>query len=173
MDLTPYVSALHNDLAVAAEAGGPDARALAERLTAPLDSAIRLALLDALSAAASEITSELAPGSVDLRLRGREPSFVVTPPPAPPAFTDPGEGSESEPPTPRPAETDEGPMTRINLRLPQDLKDRVEDAARTAGLSVNAWLVRSAAAALDDGSGARRPERRAPTGGDRYTGWVR
>ena len=82
MDLTPYVENLRRDLAVAAEAGGEDARALAERLTAPLESAIRLTLLDALSAAADEITRELAPGSVELRLRAGEPDFVVTPAPA-------------------------------------------------------------------------------------------
>ena len=82
MDLTPYVNAVTEELAVAAEAGGPEARALAERLATPRESAIRLTLLDALSAAAAEITRDLAPGSVDLRLRGREPSFVVTSPPA-------------------------------------------------------------------------------------------
>ena len=81
MDLTQYVSDLRHQLTVAAEAGGDDARALAERLTAPLESAARLALLDALSAAAAEITRDLAPGSVDVRLRGREPTFVVTPAP--------------------------------------------------------------------------------------------
>src|SRR5215471_773707 len=90
MDLTPYVSNLRHELAVAADAGGDDARALAERLTAPLESAVRLVLLDALSAAAAEITRDLAPGSVDLRLRGREPSFVVTPPPAEHPFEEPG-----------------------------------------------------------------------------------
>ena len=82
MDLTPYVENLRRELAVAAEAGGEDARALAERLTAPLESAVRLMLLDALSAAADEITRELAPGSVELRLRAGEPDFVVTPAPA-------------------------------------------------------------------------------------------
>src|ERR1700757_2071297 len=84
MDLTPYVSRLSAELAVAAEAGGEDARALAERLIAPLDSAVRLTLLEALSAAADEITRDLAPGSVELRLRGSEPNFVVTAPPAEP-----------------------------------------------------------------------------------------
>ena len=64
MDLTAYVDALRRELAVAAEAGGEDARALAERFTAPLESAVRLTLLDALSAAADEITRDLAPGSV-------------------------------------------------------------------------------------------------------------
>src|SRR3954452_15079836 len=82
MDLSPYVENLRRELAVAADAGGDEARALAERLTAPLDSATRLMLLDALSAAADDITRELAPGSVELRLRGGEPRFVVTPAPA-------------------------------------------------------------------------------------------
>src|SRR5687768_1812685 len=82
MELRTYVDAVRHELAVAAAAGGDDARELAERLTAPRESALRLALLDALSEAATEITRDLAPGSVDLRLRDREPAFVVTPPPA-------------------------------------------------------------------------------------------
>jgi hypothetical protein len=175
MDLTPYVDALRQDLLVAAEPGGPDAHALADRLTAPLESATRLVLLDALSAAAGEITRDLAPGSVDLRLRGLEPSFVVTLPPTEPAHEEAG-----APPAPapsgtavRPGEDDDGAMTRINLRLPQDLKDRVEDAARAAGLSVNAWLVRSAVASLAGGDAGPGWVGRASHGGDRFSGWVR
>ncbi|EUA76370.1 hypothetical protein I553_7414 [Mycobacterium xenopi 4042] len=60
MDLQPYVDAVRAELDVAAAASGPDAQALAERLTAALESAIRLALLQALSEAAEEITGELA-----------------------------------------------------------------------------------------------------------------
>lgn len=171
MDLGQYVDTLRHQLAVAAEAGGPDARVLAERLVAPLESAVRLALLDALSTAAAEITRDLAPGSVDLRLRGGEPSFVVTLPPA----EYPSEESAPPPASvpPRPPADDEGAMTRINLRLWQDLKDRVEDAAREAGLSVNAWLVRSAATAVEAYDGNPRSERRVARGSDRFTGWVR
>jgi hypothetical protein len=175
MDLAPYVDTLRQDLLVAAEPGGPEAHALADRLTAPLESATRLVLLDALSAAAGEITRDLAPGSVDVRLRGREPSFVVTLPPAEPApdpvSAPPVNGPPGSPG--RPAEDDDAAMTRINLRLPQDLKDRVEDAARVAGLSVNAWLVRSAAAALAGGDPTAGWVSRAAHGGDRFTGWVR
>src|SRR5215211_4914550 len=98
MELTSYVETLRRDLAVAAEAGGEDARALAERLTAPLEASIRLMLLDALSAAADDITRELAPGSVELRLRGGEPEFVVTPVPA---------DEPDEPPPAAPPEGDE------------------------------------------------------------------
>ena len=61
MDLAPYVESLHRQLAVAAEAGGEDARALAERLTAPLDAAARLMLLEVLSAAAGEIRGDVEP----------------------------------------------------------------------------------------------------------------
>ena len=116
MDLTPFVDGLRRELAVAAEAGGEDARALAERLTAPLESAIRLTLLDALTAAADEITRDLAPGSVDVRLRRRDAEFVVT---APPAAAVVEEVPEEIPPPP---DAEEGAMTRINLRLPETLK---------------------------------------------------
>jgi hypothetical protein len=71
MDLGVYVENLQRQLAVAADAGGEEARAVAERLAAPLDSAIRLTLQDALTVAAEEITLELAPGAVEVRLRGR------------------------------------------------------------------------------------------------------
>ena len=78
MELQPYVDAVRHELSVAAAAGGPDAEALASRLTAPLESAIRLALLEALSEAAEQITRDLAPGSVEVRLRGRDPEFTVS-----------------------------------------------------------------------------------------------
>jgi hypothetical protein len=169
MDLTPYVSQLSAELAVAAEAGGEDARALAERLTAPLDSAVRLTLLDALSAAADEITRDLAPGSVELRLRGREPTFIVTPPPADDSFAGSAEPAPAGPP---PVDADDGPMARINVRLPEQLKARIEEAAAQEKISANVWLVRAAAAALDSTS-AYRPPGQARIGSQHFTGWVR
>ncbi|MGH3980494.1 MAG: hypothetical protein ACRDRZ_16090 [Pseudonocardiaceae bacterium] len=156
---------------MAAEAGGEDARALAERLTAPLESAVRLALLDALSAAANEITRDLAPGSVDLRLRGREPSFVVTAPPTD-SFEEPDTSAVGVPPPVSP-DGEEGATARINFRLAEHIKGRIEEAAGQAGLSVNAWLVQAAAAALESGDRSGRSDRRVPRGGQRYTGWVR
>lgn len=188
MDLRSYVDTLRHELAVAAEAGGADARALAERLTAPLESAARLVLLEALSAAADEITRDLAPGSVDVRLRGRDPSFVVTAPPTDAPFDDapfndgvetvPGDtvsasASVRLPVPPASAEADEGGTSRINLRLPDSLKIRIDEAAGRERLSLNAWLVRAADAALEPADRDRRSGRRSPRGGQRYTGWVR
>jgi hypothetical protein len=156
MDLTPYVDALRRELTAAVQAGGDDAQASSHRLVAAIEPAVWLTLLEVLSAAAAEITRDLAPGSVDVRLRGREPSFVVTAPPA--------RSVVAERP---PMEGDEGAAARINFRLPEALKARIEAAASAEGLSVNAWLVRAAVGAVEpDG---HRP----PRSGPRHTGWVR
>lgn len=172
MDLTHFVDDLQHRLVTAAAAAGDDAREVAERLTAPLDAAVRLVLLDALSTAAGEISAELAPGSVDVRLRGGEPEFVVdaarSTTPAPVAAA----------PLPTPAgpapDADEGATTRTTLRLPDHLKAQVEVAAARDGLSVNSWLVRAVAATLEQGTGrpALQP-RPDPKGTTRLTGWVR
>lgn len=171
MDLTPYVETLHRELAVAAEAGGDEARELAERLTAPLESATRLTLLNVLSAAMDEITRELAPGSVDVRLRGLDPDFVVVLP----QREDRTERLDAPAPAPAPApvDTDEGGTARVNLRLPAHLKARAEEAAAGEGLSVNAWLVRVVSAAVDAGGGAPRTPEKARAIGQSFTGWVR
>ncbi|MCK2220983.1 type II toxin-antitoxin system HicB family antitoxin [Actinomadura sp. ATCC 31491] len=175
MDLKPYVDRLRRDLAIAAEAGGDDARALAERLTSPLEASLRLVLLEVLSAAADEITRELAPGSVEVRLRRGDPDFVLTPPPSALADAEPLGPATTAAPTgvAAPATGEAGGTARINLRLPEHLKSQVEEAARQEGLSVNTWLVRALAATLDAG---RRPSGgRATTpgsAGSRYTGWV-
>ncbi|MBB4980320.1 MULTISPECIES: toxin-antitoxin system HicB family antitoxin [Streptomyces] len=172
MDLTPYVETLRRELAVAAEAGGDEARELAERLTAPLESATRLTMLNVLSAATDEITRELAPGSVDVRLRGLDPDFVVTLPPTGGAPAEP-EAATTEPlPAPAPAEGDEGGTARVNLRLPAHLKTRAEEAAAREGLSVNAWLVRAVSAAVGGGTRTRPPEK-SQNVGQSITGWVR
>lgn len=171
MNLSQYVESLHRELMAAAEAGGSAAVALAERLTAPLETASRLVLLEALSAAASEITAELAPGSVDVRLRGRDPEFVVTSPPAPQPFDDAGATPSNENVLSI-GDAGDGGTARITLRLPEQLKLRIEESAAKEGLSVNAWLVRALAATLEPGD-ERRARRRGPPGSQRYTGWVR
>jgi hypothetical protein len=169
MDLTEHVESIRRQFAAAAEAGGDEAKAQAERLFAPLESAIRLALQDVLVAAAEEITCEMAPGSVELRLRGHDPEFVVSlPQPEPP----PGEEEVRVSGLASP-EGHEGATARINLRLPEHMKARVDEAAASEGLSINTWLVRAMGAALERSGSARHQDRRPPTGSQRYTGWSR
>lgn len=161
MDLNPYVNDLQRQLADAVENGSDETRAVAERLAGGLDAATRLVLLDALSTAAAEITSELAPGSVDVRLRGRELEFVVT---------RPADDTEAEAPTVA-VDLDDASTSRTTLRLPDALKTRVDEAAAADGLSVNAWLVRAIAAGLEPKN--RRAAQRTLRTGDSFAGWVR
>ncbi|TFV52895.1 hypothetical protein [Blastococcus sp. TF02A-35] len=170
MDLTPFVEQLRRELTVAAEAGGEEARVLAERLAAPLESSVRLALLNALSVAAEELTSQLAPGSVDVRLRGGDIGFAVTQPPAPEPAAAPTPAAAPAP------DTDDGSTIRITLRLPEALKSRVEDAAAATGSSVNTWLVRAVSSALDTGHRTPPTETRRSgrwSTGEHFTGWAR
>ena len=146
MDITPYVDSLRHDLSAAAEAGGPEAKAAAERLALALDPAMRLALMDALSQAAAEITAELPAGSVDVRLKGREPQFVVDVPTQPVAAQQPTAPIPPTPPTPpAPPGTEEdeedGSVARITLRIPESVKFRAEELAAKSGHSLNSWIV--------------------------------
>ncbi|MFE4465433.1 ribbon-helix-helix protein, CopG family [Oerskovia sp. NPDC056781] len=170
MELTRYVDELQHQLATAAAAGGDEARELAGRLSAPLDAAVRLVLLEALSTAAGEITAELAPGAVDVRLRGRDPEFIVTPAPAS-AFEEDSTPS-AEPARPAALDPDDVSTSRTTLRLPDQLKAQVEEAAAREGMSVNTWLVRAVAAALAPAVPSRPAPRATSTSG-RMTGWVR
>jgi hypothetical protein len=180
MDITPYVDSLRRDLVAAAEAGGPEVRQAAERLALALDPSARLALMEAISQAAAEITTEMRSGGVDVRLNGRELDFVVETapahapaPPAPPA-----------PPTPQEAE-EEGGLARVTLRIPESVKARAEELAARSGHSLNTWLVNVVRAATRESAinvdidlssipffGDADPFGGKGRGNRRMTGWV-
>ncbi|MCM4077614.1 hypothetical protein [Paractinoplanes hotanensis] len=165
MDLTPYLETLRADLTAAAAPAGPETARAAELLGHSLESSARLALLEALSDAAAEITTRLPDASVEVRLRGRDADLVVNhhapEPPQPPA-----------PPAPPAAPVPpDGDLTRLTLRMPESLKTHVEQTAAAEGISVNAWLVRAVTAAVNapmpppfppppfPGGGGRNPKR--------------
>lgn len=145
MDITPYVESLRRDLLAAAEAAGPEAREATERLAYALDPAARLALMEAISQAAAEITAELPDGGVDVRLNGRDLEFAVhAPPPA----------ASQAAPQPAPADEvdDDGNVARITLRIPESVKVRAEELAARSGSSLNTWLVNVVRAATREGA---------------------
>lgn len=171
MELTPYVEALRHDLLAAAAAGTEQTRETARLLAAAVDPSARLCLVDALSALAAEVTTAWDGGSVEIRMHGREPQVVVTaaesfggpspppPPPAPPAPDGPAE-----------EDAEDGATARITLRLLDALKSRAERSAAAEGLSVNAWLVRAIATAVQQPAGRQSPQQLI---GRRMTGYAR
>ncbi|GAA2646846.1 hypothetical protein [Paractinoplanes durhamensis] len=158
MDLTPYLETLRADLAAAAAPGGPETTRAAELLGHSLEASARLALLEALSDAAAEITTRLSDATVEVRLRGRDADLVVT-------RTTP---EQSETP-PAPPISDAGDLTRLTLRMAESLKTHVEELAAAEGVSVNAWLVRAVTSALT--SRNQPPSGRAERSPKRMTGY--
>jgi hypothetical protein len=135
MDLSPYVETLRTDVTAAAAVGGPEVQRAAELVADALDPAVRLVLLDVLTDVANDLTAALDGPSVEVRLRGREPELVVVGPVPEPA--------------PAAVPADEAGTARLTLRLPETLKSRAEQAAAAEGQSVNNWLVRAVARALE------------------------
>jgi hypothetical protein len=169
MDLSEYAESLRRELTSITKFAGEDIARAAEMLSETLDSSVRLALLDVLSAAAEEITAGLDGTTIDVRLTGTQPEFVVN---VPHESADPGYDPAGD-------AADEAGSARVTLRLSESLKARVETAALNAGMSVNAWLVRAISRSLETPTGAGRPRppfppppgRKGP--GKRYTGFAR
>src|SRR5690348_3227570 len=122
MDITPYVERLRHDLLQAAGAGDDTLRDAAERLSLALDPAMRLVLMEVLSQATAEITTEMRAGAVEVRLNGRDLDFVVSQPTPAPASSAPVEATDDD-------EEEDGATARITLRLPESVKTRAEELA--------------------------------------------
>jgi hypothetical protein len=163
MELHSYVDQIRTHLTAAAALGDERAKQTADVLAAAAEPAVRLAVLGAVSAATSEITAALldAPGApaVSVRLDGDELRIDVR------------TAEATEPPAATAEEADTS--ARISLRLSESLKVDIEAAARADSVSVNAWLIRAAARALQPARGPRGGGFEARgAGGHRITGWV-
>ncbi|GAB2667657.1 toxin-antitoxin system HicB family antitoxin [Saccharopolyspora gloriosae] len=146
MDLSPYIAQLREDLGSAASAGDEQTRQTAAALSAAIEPATRLAIMNALSDLAAEVTTHLDGQVVDVRLDGRDVRVVVS-----------GGGTarstaaeEERPPTPPPG-ADGGDISRITLRLLDEIKGQAEQAASTQGVSLNTWVAQAVQGALHGG----------------------
>ncbi|APU13958.1 MULTISPECIES: toxin-antitoxin system HicB family antitoxin [Actinoalloteichus] len=185
MDLTPYVEQLRQDLTAATSTADEQTRRTAALLAASLQPAARLALMNALSDLAAEVTAALDDDVVDVRLAGRDVQVVVTRTTPEPADD---RASAPPPPPPPPPPLDGGDISRITLRLFDELKSKAEKAASTQGVSLNSWVSQAVQGALhghgqrgrswdgsengdqsEAGSQQSRPESESRT---RLRGWV-
>jgi len=153
MELSPYIESVRAGVVNASSLADEQTQHVAQRLGTAIESSTRLALIQALSAAAGTISAELAPSSVELRMVGQDPEFVVSlqTGEAEPTLLMPEPESASE----ETAEAEDEPVARITLRLPQSVKARVDEVASSEGISTNAWLIRAVMDALSERSGSR------------------
>lgn len=167
MELAPYVDRLRRDLTDTAAAAGPEIQSAAERLLIALDPAVRMVLLEALSDAAAAISAALDTDTVDVRLDGRDPTFVVT---TLPAATDLAPPVPPVPPSPPIA--DDGSQARITLRMPDTLKARAEELAVDLSQSLNTWIVDAIRDGIDGTGSAPAPPSSRRGRSRRVQGWV-
>lgn len=153
MELSPYIESVRAGVVNASSLADEQTQHVAQRLGTAIESSTRLALIQALSDAAGTISAELAPSSVELRMVGQDPEFVVSlqTGEAEPTLLMPEPESASE----ETAEAEDEPVARITLRLPQSVKARVDEVASSEGISTNAWLIRAVMDALSERSGSR------------------
>jgi HicB family len=173
MDLSQYVSRLREDLASAAAAGDEQTRQTAALLGAAIEPAARLAIMNALADLASEVTEALGDRVVEVRLDGRDIRVAVTgepvtePEPEPAAAGGPFRGFGG---------ADNGDISRITLRLVEQIKGQAEQAAAAKGMSLNSWVAQAVQGALSGGGPHRKGRRTGDWGGDqdgrRLRGWV-
>jgi hypothetical protein len=173
MDLSQYVSRLREDLASAASAGDEQTRQTAALLGAAIEPAARLAIMNALADLASEVTAALGDRVVEVRLDGRDIRVAVS-----------GEPTPEPEPEPQPAAEgpfrglggDGGDISRITLRLVEQIKGQAEQAAAARGMSLNSWVAQAVQGALAGGGPHRKGRRPDGDQGDRdgrrLRGWV-
>jgi hypothetical protein len=174
MDLSKYVSRLREDLASAAAAGDEQTQRTAALLGAAIEPAARLALMNALSDLAAEVTEALGDRVVEVRLDGRDVRVAVN-----------ADGA-ADTPEPEAADSpfagfgprgfagfggDAGDISRVTLRLVEQIKNQAEQAAANQGMSLNSWVAQAVQGALA-GHQHGKPGRRDGKDGKRVKGWV-
>lgn len=165
MDLSPYIASLREDLATAASAGDENTRRTAAALSAALEPAARLAIMNALSDLAAEVTASLEGQVVEVRLSGRDVQVVVT-----------GSAEPEPEPAPRqevPLGDATGDISRITLRMINELKSKAEAAAAAQGVSLNSFIQQAVGGAVH---GKHKHQHKGWSGnagsGSRVRGWV-
>lgn len=188
MDVTPYVAQLREDLAAAAAAGDEQTRRTAALLGSAIEPAARLAIMNALSEMAAEVTASLGDRTVELRLDGRDVRVSVDghrsettehaatpePGPAPGAGFGSGFGAGGGFGQGGPFGGDAGDISRVTLRIVEQIKSQAEQAAQSQGVSLNTWVSQAVQGALS-GAAARHGRPGGPPDdqdGRRLRGWV-
>lgn len=147
MDLTPYIESLREDLATTASAGDEQTRRAAAVLSAALEPAIRLAVMNALSDLAAEVTAALDDHVVEVRLAGRDVQVAVTytGTHADSARRDPEPEEQLPPPTGGDSAEN---ISRMTVRLFEQIKNQAEQAAAAQGVSLNTFVSQAVQGAL-------------------------
>lgn len=125
MKMSKFTDLLSADLKALGQLGGPDLESAVSRLIPTLAPVLRTRLLEALTEVAGELKEQIPGAHIQARLDGDEVELIYLQ----------DESTSREIPSELNA--------RITLRLPEDLKSRIETAATKEGISLNSWLLKA------------------------------
>ena len=197
MDLTPYLQNLRDDLLTAASIGDEDSRRAAALLVGALEPAARLAIMNALSDLAAEVTGVLEDTTVELRLDGRDVRLAVTrhadersaaragdngsfftkrvdgSVAGTPHTDSAGDADPSADELRRAMQDAGGELSRTTVRLFNELKSQAERAAADQGVSLNTYISRAVSDSVRNAVPGKGQQRGRPAGGRTVNGYVR
>jgi predicted HicB family RNase H-like nuclease len=132
MQISHFVDGVRSDVENLGRLGGEELSSFATRLGEALEPALRTRLLEALDVVVAEANVDAIRQRLGLTLAGDEVTLTRV------------EETPAEPEVP-------GEFTaRFALRLPDDLKARIEELAQRGGASTNSWIVRALSREVSD-----------------------
>src|ERR1700724_1198874 len=135
MQTSWFTETLRSDLEAVGSMGSDKAMKVADRMITVALPLAKARMLEAMSMALTELSGVLGIERIDLRVSGDDVTFV------------PAEATVV-------ARTAEQSLdqARFSLRLPDDLKVRIDERAATEGTSTNTWMVRALESAVGRGT---------------------
>ncbi|GGC60331.1 toxin-antitoxin system HicB family antitoxin [Hoyosella rhizosphaerae] len=159
MDLSQYTSRLLDDLTAAASLGDDRTQQIAATLAKTAEPSLRLILMSALSDFAKEVSLSLDEQTVEARLDGNNIDVVIV------HEGDPVTEAPYDPVSEFEQALDDfgGNISRVTLRLVDNIKSKAEEAANANGVSLNSWVGQAVRGALrDQGRWAWEPPHHRP-----------
>jgi hypothetical protein len=134
MNTSHYLARIHSDLLSLGQLGGPEMIALTERLLPAMSPILQQRLVEQITLLVAE--HNLLAGAIVLELRMTPDELQLVTPQLAPTTTEPI------------GELD----ARFALRLPTDLKERIDQLAGAEGISANTWMIRTLSTAATNPS---------------------
>ncbi|PTR26608.1 hypothetical protein C8K36_105180 [Rhodococcus sp. OK519] len=157
MDLTEYTARLRDDLTAAAALGDEQTQRIAQALAAAMERSAQLMLVSALSDLAREASEEMGDRTLHVRFDGTDVKVESAR-----RRPDRDSANAERPSDPsdafRTLEDMTGDISRVTLRLVDQIKSRAEEAAVQDGMSLNSWVSQAVQGALRDQMRRSRPD---------------
>lgn len=150
MDLSKFTQRFREDLLAAAALGDERTQQLAAALAKSAEPAVRLILMSALSEFATRISAEFDDRTIEVRIDGDNLDFAVI------HDAQTAADGANLPPRDPVADFEQalddlgGNISRVTLRLVDNIKARAEEAANANGVSLNSWVSQAVRGALRD-----------------------